>query len=103
MSKKLVMLSVTVFLFGCLAWAGEGSWTGVVSDNHCGTNHSTASDAATACVNKCVQGGAKYVLVSEGKVYQVDAQDKFKGHAGHQVKVTGKMEGDKITVASVEM
>jgi len=49
------------------------------------------------------QGGAKYVLVSEGKVYQVDAQDKFKGHAGHQVKVTGKMEGDKITVASVEM
>jgi hypothetical protein len=53
-------------------------------------------------VASCVKGGAKYVLVSDGKVYEVDAQDKFAAFAGKSVKVTGDMKGMAITVASVE-
>jgi hypothetical protein len=41
------------------------------------------------------------VLVSDGKVYQLDAQDKFAEYAGKSVKVTGEMKGDTITVESV--
>jgi hypothetical protein len=48
-----------------------------------------------------VSGGAKYVLVSKGKVYQVDAQDKFQGLGGKSVKVTGSLSDSTITVAEV--
>jgi len=102
MYKKLVLVAITVLAFGCLAWAAGKSWTGTVSDSHCGAKHAVASDAAAACVAKCVEGGAKYVLVSGGKVYQLDAQDKFADFAGKSVKVTGTMKGDAITVESVE-
>jgi hypothetical protein len=96
------MVAITVLAFGCLAWAAGKSWTGTVSDSHCGAKHAQASDAAAACVAKCVEGGAKYVLVSGGKVYQLDTQDKFADFAGKSVKVTGTMKGDAITVESVE-
>lgn len=102
MGKRLLMVCVTMLLFGCLAWAGGQTWTGVVSDSHCGAKHATASDAAAECVNKCVEGGAKYVLVAGGKVYQLDTQEKFKSFAGKSVKVTGTMKDDSITVESVE-
>jgi hypothetical protein len=101
MRRKLMMLFVSILLFGCLGWAADKSWKGVVSDEHCGAKHSTASADAAACVEKCVSGGAKYVLVSGGKVYQVDAQDQFKGLGGKQVKVTGTLSGDAITVTSL--
>lgn len=102
MSKKLLLLGVALLVFGCMAWAGGKSWTGVVSDSHCGAKHSTASDAAAGCVAKCVDGGAEYVLVSGGKVYKLDNQDEFEEYAGQSVKVTGTMEGDTIKVESVE-
>ncbi len=102
MSKRLMLLVVAVLAMTCMAWAGDKSWTGTVSDSHCGAKHAEASDAAAGCVASCVKGGAKYVLVSGGKVYQLDAQDKFADMAGKSVKVSGEMKGDSITVASVE-
>ncbi|MBZ5543084.1 MAG: hypothetical protein LAO07_05315 [Acidobacteriia bacterium] len=102
MYKKLVMVAVTLLAFGCLAFAAGKTWTGTVSDSHCGAKHAEASDAAAACVAKCVQGGAKYVLVSGGTVYQLDAQDKFADFAGKSVKVTGTVKDGAITVESVE-
>ncbi len=99
--KKLVLLMFSLLLCGSLSLAAGKTWTGTVSDSNCGAKHSTASAGAAACVEKCVAGGAKYVLVSHGKVYQLDDQDKFKGMGGKEVKVTGSMSGDTITVASV--
>ena len=97
--KKIVLLAFAVLVFGSLSFAGSKTITGVVSDSHCGAKHSTAGNAE--CVEHCVSGGATYVLVSKGKVYQLDAQDKFKGLGGKRVTVTGKLKGDSITVASV--
>lgn len=101
--KKLAMLVVTMVLFSCLAWAGDKTFSGTVSESGCGAKHEAGTDADVACVKSCVEKGAKYVLVSEGKVYQLEPQDKFKAHAGHKVKVTGKMKGDIITAESVAM
>jgi len=100
MGRKLIMLGVMLLAFGCLAWAD--SWTGTVSDSMCGAKHAHASAEAAACVAKCVSGGSKYVLVSHGKVYQVDNQDAFKDYAGKRVTVTGSVSGDAITVEKVE-
>ncbi|MGO8788937.1 MAG: hypothetical protein ACLQVL_16350 [Terriglobia bacterium] len=97
--KKITLLVFSVLVFGSLSFAGSKSVTGVVSDSHCGAKHSTAGNAD--CVEHCVSGGATYVLVSKGKVYQLDAQDKFKGLGGKNVTVTGAVNGDSITVASV--
>jgi len=52
-------------------------------------------------VEGCVSKGASYVLVSNGKVYQLDAQDKFKGLGGKEVNVKGSVSGDSIKVSSV--
>ncbi len=101
MIKRITMVVVTLFAFGCLSWAASKSWTGTVSDEHCGAKHAKASAAAEGCVEKCVSGGAKYVLVSKGKVYQVDAQGKFQGLGGKSVKVTGSLSDSTITVAEV--
>ena len=97
--KKIALLTFAVLVFGSLSFAGSKAITGVVSDSHCGAKHSTAGNAE--CVEHCVSGGATYVLVSNGKVYQLDAQDKFKGLGGKEVTVTGKLKGDSITVTSV--
>ena len=101
LGKRILMMVVALLAFGCLAW-GASSWVGVVSDSGCGVKHARASEAAAKCVAGCVEKGAKYVLVSHGKVYQLDAQDKFADFAGKRVKVTGSMSGDAITVDTVE-
>jgi len=102
MTKKLAILVVLLLVVGSMVWAGSQTWTGTVSDSYCGTKHAVASEKAAACVARCVKRGAKYVLVSEGKVYQLDAQDKFTDFAGKSVKVTGSLQGDTIAVESVE-
>jgi len=101
MIKRIAMLGLMVCAFGCLSWAQSKTFTGTVSDEHCGAKHAKAGAPAETCVEKCVSGGAKYVLVSHGKVYQVDDQDKFKGLGGKAVKVTGSLSESTITVSDV--
>ena len=100
--KKLILVAGAFLALSTFVWAGEMTMTGTVSDSHCGAKHAVASDAAAGCVAGCVKGGAKYVLVSDGKVYELDAQDKFASFAGKSVKVTGELKDMAITVASVE-
>jgi hypothetical protein len=100
--KKLILTAGAFLALSTFVWAADMTMTGTVSDSHCGVKHAVAGDAATGCVNGCVKGGAKYVLVSDGKVYDLDAQDKFAAFAGKSVKVTGDCDGKAITVKSVE-
>jgi hypothetical protein len=99
MRKKLLMLVAVMLVCGCMAWAK--TVTGVVSDSMCGAKHATASDDAAACVKKCEAGGSKLVVIAGGKVYNTDDQDKLKGFEGQQVKISGDVKGDSLTIASV--
>jgi hypothetical protein len=101
MSRKVLVSVFALLVLTSLAWGADKSWTGVVSDSGCGAKHSTAGDDAAACVAKCVSNGAKYVLVSNGKVYQLSPQDKISSSlAGRSVKISGSLSGDTITVSS---
>ena len=102
MSKKLLTLVISLLACTSMAFGAGKAMVGTVSDSNCGAKHAMASADAEACVAKCVTGGGKYVLVSKGKVYQLDAQDKFADFAGKKVKVTGAVSGDAITIESVE-
>jgi hypothetical protein len=95
---------LAVFAFAALS-AMAADWTGYIADTSCAKNAAKAgSDDHAACAAKCIKGGAAAVLVTaDGKVYQIEDQDKVTAHAGHKVTITGKMDGDKIKVDSVKM
>src|SRR5947207_2992108 len=89
--------------------AADQTWTGQISDSLCGAKHEEAAEGQGKmpdrdCTIACVRGGSKFVLVSDGKIYQIANQDlpDLKTHAGHKVKITGDVKGDSITVAKIE-
>ncbi len=116
MKSKWVWLSAAVVALG-LVWALQPSsraaaqpqedeqvWMGVVSDSVCGAKWSEPSEEAAEDVKKCVgEHGAKYVLVSEGHVYQVEPQERFADYPGQAVKVTGTEKDGTITASMVEV
>jgi ATP/ADP translocase len=109
MAKRLILAMVAVLFAAGLSVARQdnakpGSWSGVITNNMCGPKDATAAKAE--CTTKCVKShGAKYALYDEAdkKVYILDPQDKAEGHAGHDVTVTGTLDGDTIHVSSLTM
>src|SRR6202011_6316546 len=91
------------FFAGAPAMAGDGIVTGYITDSKCGAK--AAHEGAAECTVKCVKEGAKYVFVNDAdkKVYAIADQDKVAAHAGHHVAVKGSVEGDTLTVASIDM
>jgi hypothetical protein len=97
-------------MLAVLAFSAVGAfaadWTGYIVDASCAGRQGakSASEDHSGCAEKCIKGGAAAVLVnSEGKVFKIANQDKVTAHAGHKVTITGKMEGDTITVENVKM
>jgi hypothetical protein len=101
--KKLSFAFCLVALSAMTAMAGE--WTGWISDAKCGAAHTDGSEKSINCVKGCVKGGAAPVFVVEKdkKVLKIANADKVMDHLGHKVKVTGKVDGDTLTIDSVSM
>jgi hypothetical protein len=75
--------------------------TGYVVDKNCASKKEMLGDEA--CAKRCIGRGAPAVLATEdGKIYTISNQDKVKDVAGKKVTVTGKVDGDSITVDSVK-
>jgi hypothetical protein len=103
--KTKLLVGMAVALCGAvLTQAGDGTWTGYITDSHCGAKG--ASEKHAQCAAKCVkEQGATYVFVNDAdhKVYNIDSQDKVAAHIGHHVTVKGTADGDTLKVASVDM
>lgn len=98
-----VALSV-LFAFAHVSLAQDSTTVkGYVSDSKCGAKG--ANTKAAACTKKCIQAGAKMVVVTDEdqKVLTVENPDALTGHEGHHVAVTGHVMGDSIHVESVKM
>jgi hypothetical protein len=96
---------LAVFAFAAMS-AMAADWTGYVVDASCAGKQGAkaASDDHAACAARCIKGGAAAVfMTADGKVFKVANQDKVTAHAGHKVTITGKMDGDTITVEDVKM
>ena len=89
------------------ASAADTTLTGKISDSMCGASHAGMGSNMSEhdCTVACVKAGAKYVFVSNGKVYKIANQDDadLAAHAGHTVMLTGTMNGDSITVTKIAM
>jgi len=109
MRKTLALLSLAVLaLVAALPAAeeaGTGSWTGFVTDSHCGKRGAVKEHTAD-CVEKCMKGGAKAQILNDadGKVYDIEGFDKVKDLMGAKVTVKGTLDPKTgaITVASAE-
>ena len=96
--------------FALFASAATMTMKGMISDSKCGASHAKMMAAHpgmtdSQCTLGCVKGGAKYVFVSDGKVYQIANQDMaaLMKEAGESVSLTGDVNGDTITVSKVAM
>jgi hypothetical protein len=99
-------------LIGLASFASAATMTmnGTISDSMCGASHAKMTAGHPnmtdrACTLGCVKGGAKYVFVSDGKVYQIANQNLavLQKDAGESVSLTGDVNGDTITVSKVKM
>ena len=104
--RAQVIVGVISMLIASSAFAAEQSWSGAISDKMCGADHKTMGGKLSdrECTLTCTKGGAPYVLVADGKVYQLTGHDAdLRTHAGHTVILTGELKGDSIQVGKISM
>lgn len=74
----------------------SGTISGVISDSMCGNNHTSMGELgkdSVSCTRKCVEQGAKYVLVDEtDNIYSLSDQGKAGKFAGKTVSVAGHID-----------
>ncbi len=105
--RSLYTLSLVASLAG-LAPAASMTWKGEISDSNCGISHQKVTQVhpslnSHSCTLACVGDGAKFVFVSDGKIFKVANQDlpALKANAGYTVQLTGDLKDDAITVSKV--
>jgi hypothetical protein len=108
--KKALLIGIALsllFFMSATSFAGDmgkaATVNGWITDAQCGAKGANAG--AADCTKKCLDGGAKMVVVTDGdqKVLTVSNPDALKGHEGHHVAVTGHVEEGSIHVESVKM
>jgi hypothetical protein len=103
MLKKMTGWVAALLICGGMSFAAGKArpFLGIVSDSRCAAGQAGASSVSAACVKNCVAHGAKYVLINQGKIYQLQPQAKFAKAAGKRVKITGRLKGNTIEVSTV--
>ncbi|MGZ4828992.1 MAG: hypothetical protein ACXV5R_05255 [Candidatus Angelobacter sp.] len=104
--KKLLLVAFALALISSVSVAKDKApkstkMSGWVSDEKCGAKDIDNAD----CAKKCAEGGSKLVFVSEKdkSIINVDNQGALKGHEGHHVSVTGKLDNGTLHVDKVAM
>ncbi len=97
--KKISTVVLMTMGFAASVMAAE--FKGFVEDEKCSTNPAMKDNAA--CAQKCVKGGSPAVLVTaDGKIYKIANQAKITDNVGKNVTVTGKLDGETLTIESVK-
>ena len=103
--KTMIITTIAVFTLGAASLFGQATQTitGTVTDAMCGAHHMMKDATAAQCTRACIKQGADFALASGGKVYILKGDksqlDKF---AGENVSVKGKVNGNTISVDSIE-
>lgn len=99
--RWLVAVAVLALVALPAANAFADSWTGWISDNHCGAGG--AKEGHADCAKRCVKGGGKFIFVNteDKKVYAIDKQDIADDLLSGEVVVTGTVADGAIKVESI--
>jgi hypothetical protein len=78
-------------------------YEGMITDTRCGAKHSAVIGMGAAdCARVCVHGGERFALVDGEALYPLEGETSaLKRVAGQRVRITGKLNGNRIAVASV--
>jgi len=84
----------------------QASAIGVIGDSVCQHKHLFTERFNVddrACTLGCVKRGAAFVLITDTRVYQIRNQDlpELATFASMRVRVTGRINGDVISIASI--
>ena len=94
--------TLTAMFLGLAVSSFAADFKGFVQDEKCSTKPTMKGNAE--CSKKCIDGGDQAVLVTaDGKIMKIANQDLIKAHAGHNVTITGKLDGETITIEKVTM
>jgi hypothetical protein len=106
-SRTLILAIAFGFGLAALASAQDGSWSGWVTDTHCGASAKSASGSHKDCAVKCVkEKGAKWALYnpSDSSLFNLSGDDAmFEKMAATEVTVKGSMDKEKKTVTVTSM
>ncbi len=88
--------------------AASMTWKGEISDSNCAISHQKVTQVHPSlnnrsCTLACVGDGAKFVFVSDGKVFKIanQALPALTANAGYTVQLTGDLKDDAITVSKI--
>jgi hypothetical protein len=104
--SRILIVAVAMIGFATLGIAADGTWTGFVTETHCGAKGAKAEHRE--CAIKCVkEKGAKWALYNpaDKSMFILSGDDaKAEAMAGKKVTVKGTMDKEKksITVANME-
>lgn len=99
---KKFLISSILALFVMLGYATEkGSWTGYISDEHCGVK--SAKDGHADCAKKCIADGHATVIVVGEKMYKIKDPKKVEEYIGKKVTIKGELKDDMIEVEKVDL
>jgi peroxiredoxin len=103
----LFTLSLLASLTG-LTQAAPVTLKGEISDSTCNLSHQKVTQVhpslnSHSCTLACVQDGAQFVFVNDGKVIKIANQDlpALKANAGYTVQLTGDLKDGAITVSKI--
>ena len=113
--KQISQIVSCMILIGASMPAADQTWTGRISDDKCGASHDqmiaasnkelhTISGAAEHdCTLACIKDAAKYVFITNGKVYKIANQSlpALPQYAGQPLQVSGDLQGETITISKV--
>jgi hypothetical protein len=108
--KRFAMVFLVSLLAAPTIFGASGTWSGKVSDSHCGPSHKEKGPSSggqilndAECAEVCIASGAKYVFVTDNAVYAI-ANQNFKdvrANIGKTVQLEGDLEGTTITVSKI--
>jgi hypothetical protein len=112
MKRAISMFGLLAVLFAAISIAANvttnadsaKTWTGWISDSHCGAKGMSADHKA--CAMTCIKNGSQWVFVNgaDKKVIAIKNQDAIHPDdaLGHTVKVTGHIDNGVLTIDKIE-
>src|SRR6478736_1950236 len=97
---KKYFITLLMILFVAIGNATEkGTWTGIISDDHCGVK--SANEGHAECAKKCIKDGHATVIVVGDKMYKITDPKKVADFIGQKVTIEGDLKDDMIEVKKV--
>jgi hypothetical protein len=99
--KRLIL---TISLAGALMRAAPQTYTGVITDTLCGTQHNMKGHSDADCAKMCAKASAQFALFDGKRVLKLSDQKTPAKYAAQKVEVTGTLDPktNAIKVVSIE-